>query len=89
MASVLLKFSWIMKESGKKFETKKTYESDVDQMLDEVYGHGGVEVFDKMWKKHPEWSLEQALKEYEKDLFLEPNEQASLIPEGLNFITNF
>jgi|GEM_PF-2575268 chemotaxis methyl-accepting protein methylase len=46
---------------------EKKYESDVDRMLDEVYGHGAVEMFDEMWREHPEWSLEEALRAYEKN----------------------
>lgn len=43
------------------------FESDVDKMLYEVHGMAGVEIFNELWSKHPEWSLEQALKEFEKE----------------------
>ncbi|MBI2637715.1 MAG: methyltransferase domain-containing protein [Candidatus Sungbacteria bacterium] len=57
-----------MPESFKETKTEdKKYESDVDRMLDEVYGYGAVEMFNRIWQEHPEWPLEQALKEYEKN----------------------
>ncbi len=39
----------------------------VDRWLDEVYGHGARESFDYLWKKNPEWTLEQAVRGYEQD----------------------
>lgn len=38
----------------------------VDKMLAEIYGERGIEDFNALWKKNPEWSLEEALLAFEK-----------------------
>lgn len=54
-------------QKKEKPENNKKYDSDVDRMLDEVYGYSAVENFNELLRYHPNWSLEQALKEFEKN----------------------
>lgn len=41
------------------------FESDVDRAVFEIYGKAGLEEFNELYKNHPEWTLEQVLKEFE------------------------
>jgi chemotaxis methyl-accepting protein methylase len=44
----------------------RKFESDVDRAVFEVYGETGLEVFNELYGKHPDWTLERVLKYFEE-----------------------